>query len=357
MWKKIVIGVLILALLMLAIPFFMVGGWKRPQGEEHKSLKEELADLDQASPGKTSAYWQGKQIKVYFHKEEKVRKVDLFSYLCAVVAAEMPVSYEDEAIKAQAVAAFTYTVYKMEKELASPGIMPEHHGAYVCTDPAHCKAYLSEEELRQRWGEDYEINMAKIENDVREVFGQVMVWDGEPINAVFHAFSAGHTENVADVWGSDLAYLHGVDSSFDTSAPGYETLSEFSGNEFRDKITAAYADARFDGDADTWIGEITRSEAGGVKSILIGGVSLSGSEVRELFGLRSTHFEISVSADLVTFTVKGYGHGVGMSQYGANCLATEGKNYQEILKYYYTGVEITAYAWPDQADDAGGKSN
>ena len=87
----------------------MVGGWKRPQGEEHKSLKEELADLDQASPGKTSAYWQGKQIKVYFHKEEKVRKVDLFSYLCAVVAAEMPVSYEDEAIKAQAVAAFTYT--------------------------------------------------------------------------------------------------------------------------------------------------------------------------------------------------------------------------------------------------------
>ncbi len=161
MWKKILIGVLLIALAMLFLPFALVGGWKGEK-EDGKSLKSELADLKQAKIDAAKGL-EGKSIKVYFHKEEKVKEVPLFSYISAVVAAEMPVSYEEEALKAQAVAALSYTMCKMEKELSSPGVFPEHKGAYVCTDPSHCKAYLSEDELYQKWGDDYDANLFKIE--------------------------------------------------------------------------------------------------------------------------------------------------------------------------------------------------
>ncbi len=151
------------------------------------------------------------------------------------------------------------------------------------------------------------------------------------------------------MWGGELSYLQSVDSSFDETAPGYETVSEVSLDEFRDKIVDADDGAVFSSDPNSWVGESERSEGGGVKHITIAGARFSGSVIRDLFSLRSANFEIAVGENSVVFTVKGYGHGVGMSQYGANCLAKEGKKYDEILKYYYTGVSIAYYSWPDDA--------
>lgn len=281
-------------------------------------------------------------VKLYRHETKKIDEIPLKEYLCGVVAGEMQANYEREALKAQAVAACTYTMYRYEYLNKNKTIDNGHPGAYVCDNYAHCKSYISREQAKERWGKEwFEKYYPNIEAAVNQVYGQVITYDNKVINAVFHAISSGTTEPAKNVWGSEIPYLLSVDSSVDTTANGYETSSTFSTTEVKKKL--AEISVEVNGDAANWFSSPTLDSAGSVATVTVGGKSISGTQMRSLFGLRSTAFSISANSQSVTFTVRGYGHQVGMSQNGANEMAKQGKSYTEILQHYYSGVEIQGY--------------
>lgn len=281
-------------------------------------------------------------VKLYRHDTKKIEEIPLKEYLCCVVAAEMQANFEPEALKAQAVAACTYTMYRYEYVRENPDADNGHPGAYVCDDYTHCKSYLTQEDAEKRWGKEwFKKYYPNIESAVNQVYGQVITYEDKVINAVFHAISSGTTEPAENVWGSKIPYLVSVDSTVDTTAKDYETVVSFSAKEVQEKLKTLSINVS--GDATEWFGATTLGSAGSVATVKVGSKTLSGTEMRSLFGLRSTAFSISASKQSITFTVHGYGHQVGMSQNGANELAKQGKNYTEILQHYYSGVEIQSY--------------
>ena len=313
--KKILMIALAVLLLTVAIPagiYIKYGKYKTPGDEKEKT------------------------VSVYVHSEDKVTEMNENQYLKEVVAAEMPASFEPEALKAQAVAARSYLEARRSAYRTS-GTPESHKGADICTDPTHCKAWISEEKRRGLWGKDADKNWEKISKAVDETSGEVLTYNGTVISAVFHSTSSGHTENAKDVWGGDAPYLVSVESEGDKTSPKYKSEKEMSLEEFK-KIAADNIDGvNFDKEL---IGDIARSDAGGILTISVGGVKIKGTVFRKIYDLRSTNVNVSIKDGKLYFDVTGFGHGVGMSQYGANYLASKGKNYKEILKTYYTGVEI-----------------
>lgn len=279
-----------------------------------------------------SSYDKNKKIKL--KRGNDIIEMSLLEYLFGVVCAEMPASFHEEALKAQAVAARTYTISKMNKNI------PEHKSADVCDDINHCKAYISENELIDKYGESWTKEYyPKIKDAVLKTDGIIATYSGEPINAVFHSTSSGMTENSKDVWSGDVPYLVSVVSEGEEESPRFSDSVKFSKDEFINRITKSGKNPTFSSDCSNWIGEITKNESGSIKNIKIGGVDFKGTEIRELLGLRSTNFEIIIGEN-ITVSTKGNGHGVGMSQYGANYMAKHGYTYEQILKKYYTGVNI-----------------
>ncbi len=273
------------------------------------------------------------EISVYFHQDKSTVEMPMEEYLCGVVSAEMPASFELEALKAQAVAARSYAVHRMKNPNS------DHPDAAVCTDYTHCKAYKTMQEAKEGWGKDADKFSKKIENAVYSTQGEVITYDGEVALAVFHSQSGGgRTENSADVWGGNVPYLVSVESHGEENAPNFYSSAVFSFDEFKTAVLSKFPDANISSKAD--IGEIKRSQGGSVSSVCVGGVEISGKDMRSLFNLRSSCFEISAQDDTVSFEVTGYGHGVGMSQYGANTMAKEGYNYVQILTHYYTGTQV-----------------
>ncbi len=275
-------------------------------------------------------------VSVYIKSEDRVCEMAKSQYLKEVVSAEMPAGFEEEALKAQAVAARSYLEARRGAYRIS-GIPDVHKGAEICTDSTHCKAWVSEESRRKSWGADADKNWEKIASAVDQTADEVITYDGEIISAVFHSTSSGKTENSKDVWGGERPYLVSVDSPGDKVSPKYKSEKEMSLDEFKKVAHENIEGVDFSKEI---VGDALRSEAGGILEISVGGVKIKGTKLRSIYGLRSTNVNINISGDKVTFDVTGFGHGVGMSQYGANYLAAEGKNYKEILKTYYTGVEI-----------------
>lgn len=264
---------------------------------------------------------------------DEVQEMDMQSYLVGVVAAEMPASFEPEALKAQSVAARSYALY-----CAATG----RHGdtAQVCTDFACCQAWSSEDTLRRNWGDSYDEKLEKIKTAVEATAGEYLCYDGAPVFAAFHSSSAGATEDCGAIW-SARPYLISVDSPETAEeVPNYISSVELSALDFRDTVLYARPDADFTGDESGWIGEITHDESGRVASAVLGGEKLSGTELRSLFSLRSTAFTLEYTGSSFLFTVTGFGHGVGMSQYGANVMAKSGADYREILAHYYPGTQL-----------------
>lgn len=273
-------------------------------------------------------------ISVYFANEGETRVMDVEEYLCGVVAAEMPAEFEPEALKAQAVAARSYAFYRKENP------SPDHPDAAVCTDFAHCKAYKTKDEQAGLWGDKKEDYSKKISNAVYNTAGEIITYNGAVAMAVFHSQSgSGRTENSKDVWGGEVPYLISVESHGEENSPNFYSTQIVSFKEFREKLIAAKPNAKIDSPLN--IGAPVLSEGGSVKSIVIGGEEFLGKEIRSIFALRSSCFKILADNETVTFEVTGYGHGVGMSQYGANTMAKEGYNYIDILKHYYTGTQIS----------------
>ncbi len=257
-----------------------------------------------------------------------IAEINARDYLIGVTAAEMPASFDDEALKAQSVAARSYLRRYLEHG-------SRHEGADICASSACCQAYLADDELRRLWGEGYDGNMKKIRNAVAATDGEYLSYEGEAILAAFHSSSSGMTESGAEVWG-DVPYLISVSSPEKVGdVPDFESGLSVGEIDFRDTLLHLHPEADFTAPADEWIGAVKKTESGRVRTIRLGGVDFSGAEIRELFSLRSTAFELVRTDGGFRFTVRGYGHGVGMSQYGANVMAKGGADYRDILRHYY----------------------
>lgn len=293
------------------------------------------APIASPKPEETLSEPEQNIIKVYIKQEGKTVEIERENYLKGVVAAEMPVDFENEALKAQAVAARTYLITKLD-DFDNGNIADVHNGAAVCTDSTHCQAWVSEESFKSN-RENADEKWNKICSAIDDTSGEIMTYNGAPISAVFFSTSSGSTEDAKDVWGSDVPYLKSVKSEGDELAPNYSSEKVMSVAEFKET-----AEKNLNG--VDWskglFSNIERSDAGGIKYIEIGGVRIKGTQLRQIYGLRSTNAEPVNDGENIKINVKGFGHDVGMSQYGANYLAGEGKNYQEILKRYYSGVEI-----------------
>ncbi len=263
---------------------------------------------------------------------EIIRTSELENYIKGVVAAEMPALFEIEALKAQAVSARTYAVRKMKEN--NSNAVPYDIG----------QAYLSIEQMQQKWGENFTTYYNKISEAVDSTRGEIMTYENEPILAVFHAESAGKTEAAENVWTQEIPYLKSVDSSLDKNAPDFETSISFTYDECIKRFSNQYGNLSLSKDTlPQQLKILSHTPAGYVQQIQVGNKILTGREVRETLHLRSSNFSIQTQNDMVIFTTKGYGHGAGMSQYGAEFMAREGKSYQQILQHYYTGISFSVY--------------
>jgi len=259
-------------------------------------------------------------------------ETSLEEYILGVLAAEMPAAFETEALKAQSVAARTYALYCAAAD--------KHGDAQVCTDFRCCQAWKSEEQMREGWGESFDAYYEKLRAAVYATAGQYLSYGGKPVFAAFHSSSSGMTESCGAIW-SELPYLISVPSpESEQDVPGYISTVELSPLDFRDSLLHACPEADFSGEEGQWIGGINYEDSGRVDSLLIGGVLYSGAKLRELFSLRSTAFSLEYTGESFLFTVTGYGHGVGMSQYGARVMAREGADYSSILAHYYPGTVL-----------------
>lgn len=263
-----------------------------------------------------------------------VTEMSLSDYLWGVVAAEMPASFELEALKAQAVAARTYWVCQ-----SGTG---KHDRADICGDSGCCQAYISREEAEGNWAEKSADYTAHIAQAVAQTDGLCVTYEGKPIQALFFSSAPGSTVDAQAVWGRALPYLVSVDSPEGEEVPNYRSQLTMTTGEFRALVREQYPGADLTGPVSGWLSDFVWEPSGTVRQVNVGGISMTGGQVRKLLGLRSACFSVSVSGEEMTFHVTGYGHGVGMSQYGANAMARQGKNFREILSWYYTGTQVTA---------------
>ena len=271
----------------------------------------------------------------------KVTEVSVRDYVRGAVAVEMPASFHTEALKAQAVAAHTYALAQHAAQQASPD--PDLQGADFTADPVNRIGYITRQQALDFYGEEQaEMYWDKVCGAVDSVLDQVLVYEEEPIVAAYHAISAGRTEDAGNVWSGSAPYLKPVESQGDYLAPDYNTQVSYTGDEVRQRILAVFPQADLSGEPDTWFGETLYSDSGYVLYVKVGGVEIQGKQLRQIFDLRSHNFEVSTDDGTFTFQVCGYGHGVGLSQYGADYLARQGSTYDEILETYYTGAQLVS---------------
>ena len=315
---------LVLTVLLFGGAYLAAGGERVPETREGDAQ-------EQSAQGQRDS-----AVLLTVQDGETVESMALDQYLRGVVRGEMPASFELEALKAQAAAERTYVYYQL-----AAGRKEAHPDADVCTDPGCCSAWLSEEAAREKWGEDFDGWESHIEEAVAATDGQTALYDGQPILAVFHSSSAGKTAEAGDVWSGDVPYLRSVDSpEGEETVPNYYSAAEFTAAEAKTLLAQAHPELTFSGGPDKWFGAAERDDSGRVSTVEVCGAPLRGVEVRRIFSLRSACFTIDAAAERVTFRVTGYGHGVGMSQYGANELARQGKTWQEILMWYYADITV-----------------
>jgi len=273
-------------------------------------------------------------IKVLRASSGKVIDLEIYDYLIGAVAGEMPASYEKEAIKAQAVACYTYAKWiKLNSDRS------ELSGADISDSSSKHQGYLDESALRKKWGDKYDSNIAKIKECVNEVMGEYMVYDNEPIVAVYHAISPGRTLSAASGWKKDIPYLKSVVANGDKLSPDFDSTVTMSEAEFK-KCAQKLDGASLSGDAKDWVKSLKKDETGFVTSVKIGSKTFDGNDIRSAFALKSPFFTLTYKNKKFTFKVKGYGHGIGMSQYSADYMARQGSTYKEILLHFYTGVKL-----------------
>ncbi len=328
-----------LRLLILLLGLFWILAWAAaghgtevteaaPEGEVDSPP---ASTADSVSPGERDS---ARTLRVLHGGE--ITEMDMGTYLLGVLRAEMPASFEEEALKAQAIAARTYTLYRIRG-----GGSVNHPDADACDDITCCKAYKTATQAAEDWGGMAVYYEEKLARAVSETDGEIILYDGAPILAVFFSSADGSTQGAGDVWLTDLPYLQKADSPENEElVPNYYSVAVFSASELKALLLAAQPDCDLSGSPEGWIRDIVRNESDYVSSITVGGVKLRGNDLRMILSLRSPSFTVSFADGTFTFHVTGYGHGVGMSQYGANTLAKQGFTAEEIVGHYFSGTSI-----------------
>lgn len=332
--RKLVLSILTIVLLCFLIPIL----FSKRFGEKEPTFS--MDDNEQTEVGYDNSisgynYQNYTTIKLLHSKTKEIEEVKLDEYLCNVVSAEMPATFELEALKAQAIVARTYTIYKISNG-------SKHEGADICDSASCCQAWISKEDRLARWEESVqEENWNKIVTAVESTIGKVIVYDGKPINAFFHSNSGGKTEIPINVWGgSGFPYLQVVETSGEDAYTQYHSEVTLTKEELISKMKEKYSDFEIDFTDSSCIQVTEITDSNRVRTLKIGNKNISGVEARSILGLKSTNFLVTLEGENIKFEVTGYGHGVGMSQTGADALAKQGKSYEEIIKHFYVGVDI-----------------
>ena len=325
--RKLIIYIIMFVLLCFFIPVIFT---KRPETK----VTEKQEEIKATEEKQTYPYQKYGTVKLLHSQTGEVETINLDEYLYGVVSAEMPANYELEALKTQAIVARTYTVYKMY-------VGSKHENADICDDSNCCQAWISKEDRFAKWDEeDRENNWNKIVGAVDSTAGKIITYNGEPINAFFHSNSGGSTETVANVWGgTDYPYLQSVETSGEEGYTQYSSSVTLSKEELIQKMQGAYPDIQINFDEENAIQITEYTESGRVKTIKFGNTNISGIDARAIFELKSAKFSVEIG-DNITFNVVGYGHGVGMSQTGADAMAKTGATAEQIISHYYTEVII-----------------
>ncbi len=296
---------IIVTLLVIIIPFLVVKIFVRTDEIKFKFVSNQV-------------------IKVKDEKSGQISEIPFEDYIKGVVAGEMPTSFEEEALKAQAVASRSYVMYK---------IKGNKNNDYDILNTTTHQVYLSDEKLKENWKEEYTKKINKIKSAIAQTRGEYLSYNGEIVNAMFFSTSVGATENSEEVFVSKLPYLRSVSSKWDEQSPVYTDTAIFELTDFYNKLNIKYNNK-------ITVEPISQTTTGRIRKLKINGIEMKGSEVATKLKLRSNFFNIIQNDNKVTITTKGFGHGVGMSQYGANGMAKEGYKYNQILKHYYQGTEI-----------------
>ena len=329
--KKILKYVLIFIFIIIVLPNLCTKKRKKQNVQTSETTEEEKQEIEKYD------YSKYKTIKLYHAKTSQIEELSLDDYLYGVVSSEMPASFEKEALKAQAIVARTYTIYQITK---SKG---KHGDADICDDYKCCQAWISKEDRLAKWSEnEAEANWNKIVEAVDSTQGKIITYNGSPIDAFFHSNSGGTTETASNVWGGDnFPYLQSVQTSGEDGYTQYSSEVEFSQSEFIDKIKTKHPDFEIDFNDNSCVQILEYTESGRIRTIKFGNIQIAGTEARTLLGLKSTNFSFEIVDGKIKFKVLGYGHGVGMSQTGADSMAKAGGSAEEIIKHFYSGVEIS----------------
>ncbi len=310
---------------LLVVPTILVVGFSN---DEPGLTTYETEQTDEQPPLITGEPEEVEHIAVFRSEEEIIEEVPFEDYIAGVVASEMPATYEMDALKAQALTARTYIMQLLTT--GSDINLPD--GANV-TDTVMHQVFKNEEELNEEWGSEYEWKMARVKQAVYETSGKIITYNGEPITAAYFSTSNGYTENSEEYWSNEFPYLRSVESPWDVDSPRYEGETVMSVQEFEQKLEVTI-DSGPPGEI------LSRTTGGRVAKAEIGGVEFTGREVRDLLDLDSSDFQWERQGNMISIETKGWGHGVGMSQYGADQMAKEGYDYEEIILHYYQNVEI-----------------
>lgn len=331
--RNIVLFVLFISFLLILLPLLLMGlDHKKSTIEMDKSRKEEGWSLNSNSVKFDSKT----EINLYLTKEDKTIKMNLEEYVMGVVSAEMPASFDIEALKAQAVAARTFALSKILNKCM------QAKGGDIC-DSTHCQVYMNINERVKTWdsakSKEY---LEKVKKAIKDTENLVITCNNEIIKSPqYFAVSSGKTENSWEVFASKEPYLVSVDSPGEEQAPKFTSVIDIKVKDFIFKVNNNIKDAKLStSNLKSAVKILNRSEGGAVKEIKLGNKVISGVQFRMLFGLNSANFTINYGKDSISISCKGYGHGVGMSQWGANSMAKTGKNYIEIIKHYYSGTEV-----------------
>lgn len=333
--KPILYTTILIILFMIIIPMLSI---KTNSIKESKQpIKKEEATKETLAEKSNEIHINGDDIvRVYRTLKETVEEVNIEDYICGVVANEMQVNFEEEALKAQAIASRTYLA---SKKINNCSI---HDETDIC-DSMHCQIYSSKDELINKWGEENgEKYWNKIQAAVEDTKGMILTYDGELVlYPLFFSTSSGKTESASDLSFGDIPYLISVESFGEESSPKFTTTKKMTLSDLSLAINAEYPNSGLNTENLSSKLKISkRSSAGGVITVVIGNDKIDGAEFRTMVGLNSTNFTYSIKDKTIIFECKGDGDGVGMSQWGANIMAKEGSKYEEILKHYYTGINI-----------------
>ena len=325
--KNLISIVLIFGILLLAIPAIALYKSSPQQNENINKKVFQMSNISEPA-----------NYKMLDISSDSIIEITPREYIIGAVLAQMPASFESESLKTQAVISHTYILRQHILEVETP--TENLNGADFSNDTNLYQAYFTTEQAKALYGKNYEVNLVKITTAVDSVLNEIITYNNEPILPAFHSMSGGMTESAKIAWGTDFEYLQAVSSTGEETAKGFIEEKEYTCDELSARLTQNITDLKLSEDKSEWIKITEKSPSGTVLTLQVGNLAVKGSEIKEIFSLRSCYYDISYNTNVFKITTRGVGHGVGLSQYGANDMAQKGDSYDKIISYYYTGIEI-----------------